>query len=77
VFLAAARVGGINANDTLPVDFLERNLRIAANVIGAAHESRPRNSFFSARHASIRVTATQPIAEEALLTGPLEPTNQW
>jgi GDP-L-fucose synthase len=77
VFLAAAKVGGINANDTLPVDFLERNLRIAANVIRAAHESEVEKLMFLGSSCIYPRDAEQPMTEEALLTGPLEPTNQW
>jgi GDP-L-fucose synthase len=77
VFLAAAKVGGINANDTLPVDFLERNLRIAANVIRAAHETKVERLLFLGSSCIYPRNATQPMTEEALLTGPLEPTNQW
>jgi GDP-L-fucose synthase len=77
VFLAAAKVGGINANDTLPVDFLERNLRIAANVIRAAHEAKTEKLMFLGSSCIYPRDAAQPMTEEALLTGPLEPTNQW
>lgn len=77
VFLAAAKVGGINANDTLPVDFLERNLRIAANVIRAAHETKVEKLVFLGSSCIYPRNAAQPMTEEALLTGSLEPTNQW
>ena len=77
VFLAAAKVGGINANDTLPVDFLERNLRIAANVIRAAYEAGAEKLMFLGSSCIYPRDATQPMTEDALLTGPLEPTNQW
>jgi GDP-L-fucose synthase len=77
VFLAAAKVGGIRANDTLPVDFLERNLRIAANVIRAAHEAKVEKLVFLGSSCIYPREAAQPMTEEALLTGPLEPTNQW
>jgi GDP-L-fucose synthase len=77
VFLAAAKVGGINANDTLPVEFLERNLRIAANVIRAAHETKVEKLVFLGSSCIYPRDARQPMTEEALLTGPLEPTNQW
>ena len=77
VFLAAAKVGGIRANDTLPVDFLERNLRIAANVIRAAHETKVEKLVFLGSSCIYPRDARQPMTEEALLTGPLEPTNQW
>ena len=77
VFLAAAKVGGIRANDMLPVDFLERNLRIAANVIRAAHDAKVEKLVFLGSSCIYPRDAAQPMTEEALLTGPLEPTNQW
>ncbi|HET9231831.1 MAG TPA: GDP-L-fucose synthase [Vitreimonas sp.] len=77
VFLAAAKVGGINANDTLPVDFLERNLRIAANAIHAAHKAKVEKLLFLGSSCIYPRDTRQPMTEEALLTGPLEPTNQW
>jgi len=77
VFLAAAKVGGIHANDRLPVDFLESNLRIAANVIRAAHDAQVEKLLFLGSSCIYPRDAAQPMTEEALLTGPLEPTNQW
>lgn len=77
VFLAAAKVGGINANATLPVDFLDRNLRIAANVIRAAHATKVEKLLFLGSSCIYPREAAQPMTEEALLTGPLESTNQW
>ncbi len=77
VFLAAAKVGGINANNSLPVDFLESNLRIAVNVIRAAHEHRTEKLMFLGSSCIYPREAPQPMSEDALLTGPLEPTNQW
>lgn len=77
VFLAAAKVGGINANNSLPVDFLESNLRIAVNVIRAAHEHRTEKLVFLGSSCIYPREAPQPMSETALLTGPLEPTNQW
>jgi GDP-L-fucose synthase len=77
VFLAAAKVGGISANNRLPVDFLERNLRMAANVIRAAHEQRVEKLMFLGSSCIYPRDAAQPMTEEALLTGPLELTNQW
>jgi GDP-L-fucose synthase len=77
VFLAAARVGGILANDTFPADFLYDNLMIAANVIEAAHRSGVAKLLFLGSSCIYPKLATQPIAEDALLTGPLEPTNEW
>lgn len=77
VFLAAAKVGGISANNSLPVDFLERNLRIATNVIHAAHETQAEKLMFLGSSCIYPRDAAQPMTEEALLTGPLEATNQW
>jgi GDP-L-fucose synthase len=77
VFLAAAKVGGINANNSLPVDFLESNLRIAANVIRAAHATKVEKLLFLGSSCIYPRDAAQPMTEAALLTGPLEPTNQW
>jgi GDP-L-fucose synthase len=77
VFLAAAKVGGISANDSLPVDFLDRNLRIAANVLAAAHATKVEKLLFLGSSCIYPRDAVQPMTEEALLTGPLEPTNQW
>jgi GDP-L-fucose synthase len=77
VFVAAGRVGGIVANDTQPVDFLSDNLLIATNVIGAAHRAGARKLLFLSSSCSYPRLAPQPMVEEALLTGPLEPTNQW
>jgi len=77
VFVAAARVGGILANDTQPVDFLYDNLLIEANVIGAAHRAGVDKLVFLSSSCSYPRLAPQPMPEEALLTGPLEPTNQW
>lgn len=77
VFLAAAKVGGINANNSYPVDFLESNLRIAANVIRAAHAAKAEKLLFLGSSCIYPRDAAQPMTEEALLTGPLEPTNQW
>jgi GDP-L-fucose synthase len=76
VFLAAARVGGIHANATCPADFLYDNLMIAANVLRAAHESGVERLMFLGSSCIYPKFADQPIAEEALLTGALEPTNE-
>jgi GDP-L-fucose synthase len=77
VFLAAARVGGIDANDTRPGDFLYDNLAIEANVIEAARRVEVQKLiFFGSACIYPRITP-QPIPESALLTGPLEPTNEW
>ncbi|MEV0639314.1 GDP-L-fucose synthase [Streptomyces sp. NPDC050619] len=76
VVLAAARVGGIMANSTRPVEFLEDNLRIQLNVISAAHAAGVRRLLFLGSSCIYPKFAPQPIREESLLTGPLEPTNQ-
>lgn len=77
VFLAAAKVGGILANDTYPADFLYDNLMIEANVIEAAHRVGVEKLVFLGSSCIYPKLAEQPIREEALLTGPLEPTNAW
>ncbi len=76
VFLAAAKVGGILANDTRPVDFLLRNLLIEANVIRAAHEAGVERLIFLGSSCIYPRDCPQPIREEYLLTGPLESTNR-
>ena len=75
VFLAAAKVGGILANKTYPADFLLQNLAIQNNVIQAAHESRVGKLLFLGSSCTYPRDCPQPIREEYLLTGPLEPTN--
>ena len=77
VFLAAARVGGILANDTYPADFLCDNLMIEANVINAAFKARVEKLIFLGSSCVYPKFAPQPITEDALLSGPLEPTNEW
>lgn len=77
VILAAAKVGGILANDTLPAEFLYDNLMIEANVIEAAYRQQTGKLLFLGSSCIYPRLAPQPIAEEALLTGPLEPTNEW
>jgi len=77
VFLAAGKVGGILANDSYPAEFLYDNLAIAANVIEAAHRQGVEKLLFLGSSCIYPKFATQPIVEEALLTGPLEPTNEW
>ncbi|MFB2553206.1 GDP-L-fucose synthase family protein [Ensifer soli] len=76
VFVAAARVGGILENDTRPADFLHDNLLIQANLLKAAHESGVGKLLFLGSSCIYPRLAPQPIVEEALLTGPLEPTNE-
>lgn len=77
VFLAAAKVGGILANDTYPADFLYDNLMIEANIIEAAHRSDVAKLMFLGSSCIYPKFAPQPITEDALLTGSLEPTNEW
>jgi GDP-L-fucose synthase len=77
VFLAAAKVGGILANDTFPADFLYDNLMIEANIINASHKSGVEKLMFLGSSCIYPKFAPQPITEDALLTGTLEPTNEW
>jgi GDP-L-fucose synthase len=75
--IAAAKVGGILANDSLPADFLYDNLMIEANAIEAAHRSGVEKLLFLGSSCIYPKHAPQPIPEDALLTGPLEPSNEW
>lgn len=75
--LAAARVGGILANDRHPVDFLRDNLAMEVNTISAAYDAGVEKFLFLGSSCIYPKHADQPISEDALLTGPLEPTNQW
>ncbi|MFV0368688.1 MAG: GDP-L-fucose synthase family protein [Hyphomicrobiaceae bacterium] len=77
VFIAAARVGGIAANSTYPVDFLDDNLMIAANTIRSSWRNGVEKLVFLGSSCIYPKHAPQPIKENALLTGPLEPTNEW
>ena len=77
IFMAAAKVGGILANDTYPADFLYDNLMIAANVTEAAYRNNVGKMLFLGSSCIYPKLAPQPIPEDALLTGPLEPTNEW
>lgn len=77
VFLAAARVGGIHANDAYPADFIRDNLLIQTHVIDAARRHRVRKLLFLGSSCIYPKLAPQPISEDSLLTGPLEPTNEW
>ena len=77
VVLAAAKVGGIHFNDTYPADFLLDNLKIQTHVIETAWRSGVRRLLFLGSSCIYPRLAEQPIQEEALLTGPLEPTNEW
>lgn len=76
VYLAAAKVGGIWANNTYPAEFIYQNLMIEANVIDAAYRSGVHRLLFLGSSCIYPRDAAQPMAEEALLTGPLEPTNE-
>ena len=76
VYLAAARVGGIHANNTYPADFIYDNLMVQANVIDAAFRSGVRRLLFLGSSCIYPRNAAQPMSEEALLTGVLEPTNE-
>ena len=77
VVIAAAKVGGILANDSFPAEFLYENLMIEANVIEAARQHGVEKLLFLGSSCIYPKFADQPIVEEALLTGPLEPTNEW
>ena len=77
VVLAAAKVGGIHANDTYPADFLLENLKIQTNVIETAWLSGVKRLLFLGSSCIYPKIAEQPIKEESLLTGALEPTNEW
>jgi len=77
IFLAAAKVGGILANNTYPADFLHDNLMIEANIIHGAHRNGVEKLLFLGSSCIYPRGAPQPIAEDALLSGPLEPTNEW
>lgn len=77
IVMAAAKVGGILANDTYPADFLYDNLIIEANITQAAFENGVSKMLFLGSSCIYPKMAEQPINEDALLTGPLEPTNEW
>ncbi len=77
VFLAAAKVGGIHANNTYPAEFLRDNLAIQTNVIHSAWTHGVRKLCFLGSSCIYPKLAPQPLREESLLTGPLEPTNEW
>lgn len=77
VIVSAAKVGGIYANDTYPAEFLYQNLIIAANIIHAAYEVGVEKLLFLGSSCVYPREAEQPMREDALLTGPLEPTNEW
>lgn len=77
VFLAAAKVGGIKANNDYPAEFLRDNLAIQTNVIHSAWQSGVTKLCFLGSSCIYPKLAPQPLREESLLTGPLEPTNEW
>jgi len=77
IFIAAATVGGILANSTRPAEFLYDNLMIAANLIEAARQQGVKKVMFLGSSCIYPRLAEQPMVEEALLTGPLEPSNEW
>jgi GDP-L-fucose synthase len=77
IFLAAGKVGGILANDTYPAEFLYDNLMIAAHIIETAHRLKAQKLLYLGSSCIYPRSAEQPIDEDALLTGPLEPTNEW
>lgn len=77
IFMAAATVGGILANDSYPVDFLINNVQIESNIFAAAHANDVERFVFLGSSCIYPRLAAQPMKENALLTGPLEPTNQW
>ena len=77
IVVAAAKVGGIHANNTAPVDFLQDNLVIQNNILAAAHTNDVQRLMFLGSSCIYPKFAEQPIHEDSLLTGPLEPTNEW
>lgn len=77
VFIAAARVGGILANDSFPAEFLYQNLAIETNIIHSAWKTGVGKLLFLGASCIYPKLAPQPLVEDALLTGPLEPTNEW
>jgi GDP-L-fucose synthase len=77
VFLAAAKVGGIQANSTYPAEFLAENLQMQTNIIDAAYRNGARKLLFLGSSCIYPKLAPQPMNEDCLLTGPLEPTNEW
>ena len=77
IVVAAAKVGGIHANNSAPVDFLQNNLVIQNNIVAAAHQNDVERLLFLGSSCIYPKLADQPIHEDSLLTGPLEPTNEW
>ena len=76
VYMAAAKVGGIHANNTYPAEFIYENLMMQANIVQAAHRNDVQKMLFLGSSCIYPVSVQQPMAEEALLTGVLEPTNE-
>jgi GDP-L-fucose synthase len=76
IYLAAGKVGGIQANNRFPAEFIHENMMIAANVIAAAHATDVHKLLFTGSSCIYPRLAPQPMREDALLTGPLEPTNE-
>jgi len=77
VYMAAAKVGGIQANNSYPADFIRDNLQIELNVIGAAYKTGAQKLLFLGSSCIYPKFAPQPMPEDCLLTGPLEETNEW
>ncbi len=77
VFLAAAKVGGIHANSTYPADFIADNLAIQSKIIQSAYQNEAQKLLFLGSSCIYPKLAPQPLKEDCLLTGPLEPTNEW
>ena len=77
IVVAAAKVGGIHANNTFPAEFIYENLVIATNLINGAYRAGAEKLLFLGSSCIYPRLARQPITEEELLTGPLEPTNEW
>src|ERR1700691_2136117 len=77
IFVAAGKVGGIRANSTFPADFIDDNLAIARNVIRAAHQNEVTKLVYLGSSCIYPRLAPQPMSPDMLLSGPLEPTNQW
>src|SRR5260221_7630651 len=77
IFVAAAKVGGILANDRYPAEFLFENLQIQAHLIHGAYRAGAKKLLFLGSSCIYPRLATQPLKEDSLLTGPLEPTNEW
>lgn len=77
MFVAAGKVGGINANNSLPAEFIYQNMMIEANLVEAARQCALEKVLFLGSSCIYPRLSPQPIPEEALLSGPLEPTNQW